>query len=218
MVKKLIFIGSSHAKRLCWEAYYIETITKFYNIVDFSRPGSLFENLVWPECSTLTKDDIIVFQSFENNLMQRHTYKDWVISHLTKFVPNKLSYLEKIFSQLLDNISVYPCKIYIFDNIYRHLQCCKNHHYKGLIRFQKRANFLLQKTIESRSCHNVRYLDHRQYLGINFRKIWKMSLYKNILQKDGVHLFSHFYNRMMFIFLKRFLLRATATLYTSGPG
>ena len=75
-LKKLIFIGSSHAKRLCWEAYYIETITKFYNIVVFSHPGSLFENLVWPECSTLTKDDIIVFQSFENNLMQRHTYKD----------------------------------------------------------------------------------------------------------------------------------------------
>ena len=70
---KLIFIGSSHAKRLCREAYCIEKITKFYDIVDFSRSGSLFENLVWPEHSTLTKNDIIVFQSFGNNLMQRHT-------------------------------------------------------------------------------------------------------------------------------------------------
>ena len=218
----LIFIGSSHAKRLCWEAYCIEKITKFYDIVDFSRPGSLFENLVWPEHSTLTKNDIIVFQSFGNNLMQRHTvqctYKDGGILQLIKFVPNKLPYLEKIFLQLLDKLSDYPCKIYIFDNIYRHIQCCKKHYYKGLIQFQRRANVLLQKTIETRFIHNVRYLDHRRFLGINFRKIWKMSLYKNILQKDRVHLLTPFYNRIMSIFLRRFMLLATAKLCTSGPG
>ena len=70
---KLVFIGSSHAKRLCHEAYYIEEITNEYKILDFSRPGSLFENLTWPERSTLTDKDVIIFQSFGNNLMQRHT-------------------------------------------------------------------------------------------------------------------------------------------------
>ena len=207
---KLIFIGSSHAKRLCREAYCIEKITKFYDIVDFSRPGLRFENLVWPERSTLTKNDIIVFQSFGNNLLQRHTYKDGGILHLTKFVPNQLSYLEKIFSQLLDKLSEYPCKIYILDNIYRHIQYCKEHYYKGLLHFQRKANVLLQKTIETRIIHNVRYLDHRRFLGINFRKIWKMSSYKNILQQDGVHLITPLYNRIMSIFFKRFLLQATA--------
>ena len=93
--------------------------------------------------------------------MQRHTYKDGGILQLIKFVPNKLPYLEKIFSQLLDKLSDYPCKIYIFDNIYRHIQCCKKHYYKGLIQFQRRANVLLQKTIETRFIHNVRYLDYR---------------------------------------------------------
>ena len=127
---KLIFIGSSHAKRLCREAYCIEKITNLYEIVDFSRPGSLFENLVWPERSTLTENDKIVFQSFGNNLLQQHTYKDGGIVHLIKFVPNKLSYLVKIFSQLIDKLSEYPCKIYILDNIYRHIQCCKKHYYK----------------------------------------------------------------------------------------
>ena len=97
---KLVFIGSSHAKRLCREAYCIEKITNLYEILDFSRPGSLFENLVWPERSTLTEKDVIVFQSFGNNLLQRHTYKSNGILHLSKFVPNKLSYLEKIFNQL----------------------------------------------------------------------------------------------------------------------
>ena len=199
---KLLFIGSSHAKRLCWEADCIEKITKFYDIVDFSRPDSLFENLVWPERSTLAKNDIIVFQSFGNNLLQRHTHKDGGILHLTRFVPNKLSYLEKIFSQLLDKLSEYPCKIYIFDNIYRHIQCCKQHYYKGLIHFQKRANALLQKTIETKFIHNIRYLDPRRFLGINFRKIWKISLYKNILQKDGVHLITPFYNRIMYLWAR----------------
>ena len=67
---KLVFIGSSHAKRLCWEAYCIEKLTNFCEIVDFSCPGSLCENLVWPEQSTLTEKDVIVFQSFGNNLLQ----------------------------------------------------------------------------------------------------------------------------------------------------
>ena len=124
--------------------------------------------------------------------MQRHTFKEGLILHLIKFVPNKLSYLEKIFSQLLEKLSDYPCKIYIFDNIYCHIQCCKKHYYKGLIHFQRRANVLLQKTVETKFILNVRYLDHRQFLGINFRKIWKMSSYKNILQKDGVHLITLF--------------------------
>ena len=70
---KLLSIGSSHAKRLSREAYCIEEINNLCDIVDFSRPGSLFENLVWPERSTLTEKDIIVFQSFGNNLLQRHT-------------------------------------------------------------------------------------------------------------------------------------------------
>ena len=69
---KLVFIGSSHAKRLCHEAYYIEKITNEYEILDFTRPGSLFENLTWPERSTLTEKDVIIFQSFGNNLLQRH--------------------------------------------------------------------------------------------------------------------------------------------------
>ena len=102
---RLVFIGSSHAKRLCREAYCIEKITNFYEIVDFSRPGLLFENLVWPERSTLTERDIIVFQSFGNNLLQRHTHKNDGIIHLTKLVPNKLSYLEKIFYQLINKLS-----------------------------------------------------------------------------------------------------------------
>ena len=97
---KLVFIGSSHAKRLCHEAYHIEKITNEYKILDFTRPGSLFEKLTWPERSTLTDKDVIIFQSFGNNLMQRHTYKNNGIFHLTKFVPNKLSYLEKIFNPL----------------------------------------------------------------------------------------------------------------------
>ena len=215
---KLVFIGSSHAKRLCREAYCIEKITNFYEIVDFSRPGSLFENLVWPERSTLTEKDVIVFQSFGNNLLQRHTYKSDGILHLSKFVPNKLSYLEKIFSQLLQTLSKYPCKIYIFDNIYRHIKCCRKHYYKGLVKFQRKANVLLQKTIETKFNPNIKYLDHRRFLGINSQKIWKMSSYKNILQQDGVHLRVPLYNKMISILVKRFLLREPANNYTSGPG
>ena len=62
---KLVFIGSSHAKRLCHEANHIDKITNEYEILDFTRPGSLFENLTWPERSTLTEKDVIVFNLLE---------------------------------------------------------------------------------------------------------------------------------------------------------
>ena len=215
---KLVFIGSSHAKRLCHEAYCIEKITNEYEILDFSRPGSLFENLTWPERSTLTDKDVIIFQSFGNNLMQRHTYKSNGIFHLSKFVPNKLSYLEKIFNQLLQTLSEYPCKVYIFDNIYRHLNCCRKHYYKGLVQFQRKANVLLQKSIETKLNFKIKYLDHRRFLGINFRKIWKLTSYKNILHQDGVHLRVPLYKRMISVLAKRFLLREPANNCTSGPG
>ena len=216
---KLVFIGSSHAKRLCHEANHISEITNKYTILDFTRPGSLFENLIWPERSTLTKNDIIIYQSFGNNLLQRHTYKNNGIFHLTKFVPNKLSYLEKIFKQLSQKLSDYPCKIYVIDNIYRHLDCCKKHYYKGLVQFQRKANVLLQKSIESNETKlRIQYLDHRRFLGINFRKIWKITSYKKVMHKDGVHLKEPLYKKMISVLAKKFLLRAPANNCTSGPG
>ena len=147
---KLIFIGSSHAKRLCREAYYIEKITNIYKIVDFSRPCSLFENLVWAERSTLTKNDIIVFQSFGNNLLQRHTYKDGGIVHLTKFVPNKLSYLALIFSQLIDKLSEYPCKIYILIIFIVIFNAAKNIIITVLYSFKEKQMFYYKKPLRQK--------------------------------------------------------------------
>ena len=147
---KLVFIGSSHAKRLCHEANHINEITNKYKILDFTRPGSLFENLIWPERSTLTKNDIIIYQSFGNNLLQRHTYKNKGIFHLTKFVPNKLSYLENIFTQLSQKLSDYPCKVYVIDNIYRHLDCCKNTIIKVLYSFKEKQMFYYKNQLNQK--------------------------------------------------------------------
>ena len=203
MVKKtLYFVGSSHAKRLCQEAYKVEKIKNNYYVRDFSRPGSLFENLVWPERSTLDKDDIIIFQSFGNNILQKHIEREGGKIHLTKFVPNKFSYLEKIFNQLIQKVKNLPCKVYIFDNIYRHLNCCKKHHYKGLAGFQQTINLKLQKILKP--VPNITVLDHRRFLGFNFRKIWKISKYNKILSQDGVHLNPILYNKMVLIFSERF--------------
>ena len=203
MIRKTIyFVGSSHAKRLCREAYNVEKIKNNYCVRDFTRPGSLFENLVWPERSTLDKDDIIIFQSFGNNILQKHIEKLDGKIHLTKFVPNKFSYLEKIFNQLKEKIKNLPCKVFIFDNVYRHLNCCKKHLFKGLARFQQLVNIKLHKILNTEP--NITVLDHRRFLGFNFRKIWKIAKYSQILSHDGVHLKSMLYNKMVLIFSEKF--------------
>ena len=89
---------------------------------------------------------------------------------------------------------------------------------KRSYKFQRKANVLLQKTIETKFNPKIKYLDHRRFLGINCRKLWKMTSFTNILQQDGVHLKVPLYNKMISILIKRFLLREPANNYTSGPG
>ena len=109
-----------------------------------------------------------------NIILQKHIERKGVKIHLTKFVPNKFTYLEKIFNLLIQKVENLPCKVYIFDNIYRHLNCCKLHHYKGLVRFQQIVNLKLHKILKP--VPNITVLDHRRFLGFNFQKIWKISI------------------------------------------
>ena len=158
----------------------------------------------------------------------RGLYHIWVKSYKSFQTPRKKKnvlyfirplYLEKIFNQLSQKLSNYPCKVYVIDNIYRHLDCCKKHYYKGLVQFQRKANVLLQKSIESKETKlRIQYLDHRRFLGINFRKIWKITSYKKIMHQDGVHLQEPLYRKMISVLAKKFLLREPANNCTSGPG
>ena len=140
MKPKLIFFGSSHAKRLVLCA---QRLNEKYEIVDFSKPGARIGDLIVPNFELFTELDTVFVQVFGNSTF----YKNIRITkegnnrviHLLKFNPRPIKELEAEYDYLLELVKKAKCKIVVIDNILRHISCCTQHYDKRIFSLSKMA-------------------------------------------------------------------------------
>ena len=87
-------------------------------------------------------------------------------------------------------LAITKAKVIIIDDIYRHVRCCQNHDFPGMIKFFAKQNKALKETFPEYTV-----LDHRKLLGFNYHKIKNVTEYKKILV-DSVHSRKRFYSKI----------------------
>jgi len=197
---KLYIIGSSHAARL-FKSLKLFKIRDKYDVINLAKPGNIFQNIDYPK--NVKSSDIILGQLFGNDIFEKHIKitqgKINKIIHLTRYHPLPLKNIEKLFIKFIEIMSQYPCKIYLFDLILRHIGCCPSHNYKDLVKFQRQVNLKLKLTLQN---SNVKLLDHTKYLEKQILWVRKVENYKTLLM-DTVHFHPLHYKTMIGVFLKR---------------
>jgi hypothetical protein len=200
--KKIVVIGSSHAKRLFLNLKDHRLLHEKYYVLNETIPGSTFENTKFPAyLSKLKKDDFVILQLFGNDWLKKHIQitkegKNKMF-HLTKFEPvdvetvmNMLLADVKLLAKILKNLK---CKILMIDNIFRHLECCEKHQFQEIGPLWSESNKALR--LGFKDFKNVTCIDHRKLLGFPKKKIKVLPFYKTLLV-DGVHLKPKLYKTM----------------------
>jgi hypothetical protein len=146
---KLYVIGSSHAARL-YNSLKTNKINQKYDVINLSKPGGTFKDIIYPQ--NVKNTDVILGQLFGNDVFERNIKITQgrlnKTIHLTKFSPIPLSTLGELFKKFIEKMSIYPCKIYLFDLILRHIGCCSSHHYPAIVKHQRNVNGLLKRTLK----------------------------------------------------------------------
>jgi hypothetical protein len=197
-MRKIVIIGSSHAKRLFLNLKDHRLLRKKYYILNETVPGSTFEKTKFPEyLFKLKKDDIVILQLFGNDWLKKHiqitTEGKKKMFHLTKFEPVEVKTvmnMYKILSKILEKLK---CKVLMVDNIFRHLDCCEKHQFQEVGPLWSEGNKALR--ICFKKFKNVTYIDHRKLLGFPKKRIKVFPFYKTLLV-DGVHLKPKLYKTM----------------------
>jgi hypothetical protein len=207
-MRKIVIIGSSHAKRLFLNLKDHRLLRKKYYILNETIPGSTFEKTKFPEyLFKLKKDDIVILQLFGNDWLKKHIQittegrKKWF--HLTKFEPVEVETvmnMYKILSKILEKLK---CRVLMIDNIFRHLDCCEKHQFQEVGPLWSEGNKALQ--ICFKKFKNVTYIDHRKLLGFPKRRIKVFPFYKTLLV-DGVHLKPKLYKTMATNLVTQYIL------------
>ena len=142
--RKLYFIGSSQANRLYKSAIKNEELKRKFLIINCTKPGACYQKVPFPDFAKISKEDIVIFQLFGNNLMERHIQitkeKGQKTIHLLHFVPESDEKILYIFHDLKKRLFQVQFTYFIIDNPLRHLNCCKKHKFKGLHSFQEKQN------------------------------------------------------------------------------
>jgi len=221
-VKKIYFLGSSHAKRLGAAANKFRVITDKYQIDNRGISGANFTQLKnRPDPRELKKDDIVIFQCFGNNLMRRPkyrrgerfpmenflTHRNQIIRHkkihLQEFEPIDLSIVRRDYLLAKRYFEKLPCRVILIDNPIRHTACCPTHSVehrrRGLFDYQKQRNKELRSYFQE--VKNVTALNHLSLLGLTNEKYTK-SFYEKLLP-DSVHLSSELYDSIIENLLSR---------------
>jgi hypothetical protein len=195
---KLYIIGSSHAARL-FKSLKLFKIRDKYDVINLAKPGSIFQNIDYPK--NVKSSDIILGQLFGNDVFEKHIKitqgKMNNIIHLTKYKPIPIENLKKLFTKFVEIMSQYPCKIYLFDLILRHIGCCPAHHYPDLVKYQRQVNKDLETILLN---SNIKLLNHLKYLEKQFRWTKKIENYKKMFV-DTVHFYPVHYQTMVRAFL-----------------
>jgi len=197
---KLYVIGSSHAARL-YNSLKTNKINQKYDLINLSKPGGTFKDIIYPQ--NVKNTDVILGQLFGNDVFERNIKITQgrlnKTIHLTKFSPIPLSTLENIFKKFIEKMSIYPCKIYLFDLILRHIGCCSSHHYPAIVKHQRNVNGLLKRTLHS---SNIRLLNHLKYLKHRIKWTSRIRNYKTLFV-DTVHFHPLFYKTLVEQFLEK---------------
>ena len=168
---KLYIIGSSHAARL-FKSLKLFKIRDKYDVINLAKPGSIFQNIDYPK--NVKNSDIILGQLFGNDIFEKNIKitqgRMNNIIHLTKYKPIPIENVKKLFTKFVEIMSQYPCKIYLFDLILRHIGCCPAHQYPDLVKHQRQVNNHLKIILQN---SNIKLLNHLKYLEKLFRQfIW----------------------------------------------
>ena len=194
-MKNLYVIGSSHANKI---HRLFERKTKFkekFKIHNLTKPGACFENLFLPDPKIFRADDIIFFQLFGNDIMekniriQKHNFIKTI--HLEKFVPKPENEIAAKFESFKNYCAQINCTIIVLDLIPRHIHCCDIHRHRGLMAFQKAVNkkyIEMLKTLKNVSI--IRFL----YCTTNSYRWMKISANLKSIYTDSVHLKQSYYS------------------------
>ena len=176
----LFFYCSSHAKRLCSQAKLLTKITQQYTVQEFTKSGATVMTLSFPNLQHLTNNDILLVQISGNSLFKRNIEFQNIngkrIIHLKSFCPQDQATITQETKLLKEHLRSLTCKIYVIDQIYRHLYCCSKHFDNRIYRFQKRQNTIL--SCQFKDITNVRVINHLKFL--NRSKNWLTS-YPNVI-------------------------------------
>jgi hypothetical protein len=199
--RNVFIIGSSHARRI---NHALKKINTKFEIHNFSKAGATFERINWPEISTIKSEDYILLQLFGNDLFDvRHVQTESKhqkrIFHLTTFEPAPKSLIEHKVQILIEKFENCPAKIYLLNLFPRHINCCKAHRDKRIVKYQYEINQLIKTKLAGT---NITYLNHHQFLKIRNSKLKISRVYERI-QVDSVHLYSKFYNQIASALMER---------------
>ena len=193
---KLLVLGSSHAQRI-FNAIQRSNLYKKYEILTCFKSGARIFDLDLSIIAQLSKDDIVIIQLFGNEILKKaiqieRRSNGGKTIHLTKFSPCPQEKIQQGYKKLLQalnsNQSILSSNVFIIDNAIRHLNCCKNHVFKGLFAFQAKQNKILARTFKK---FNV--LDHRRLIGS--KRSVKRSYYEMFF--DTVHFRSEVYDTLV---------------------
>lgn len=204
MKPKLFFVGSSHSKRL-HTAFKESILQDKFQLIDLSKGGSVFSSTItaYPKVSTLKEGDIVVIQTFGNDLFTKNIeflddptdiYRLGPKIHLRKCVPKSLEKIRTLHQKLIDIISRTPNEVILVDCVYRYLcgYTCQNpnHNYPGLLSFQSKHNKTLYKDFGN--IPNVQVIRHINCMPGRAQNWKTFDNYKNLLV-DHVHLKTPYY-------------------------
>jgi hypothetical protein len=104
-MKKIVVIGSSHAKQLFLNLKDHRLLHEKYYVLNETIPGSTFENTKFLEyLFKLKKDDFVILQLFGNDWLKKHIQvtKEGKkkMFHLTKFEPVEVETVMKMYDIL----------------------------------------------------------------------------------------------------------------------
>ncbi len=195
----VLVLGASHATRIYTALSKNKSIEKF-RLKNNTRPGSTLGSpsnnklcINYDLLSTLTEKDYVIVQFLGNDLLKKNICIERQPRkniHILKFEPKSDEYLNKLRLTLKKILSITKAKVTIIDDIYRHVRCCNNHLFPGLIKFFAKQNRELKNIFSEYTV-----LDHRKLLGFNYHKIKSVTAYKQILV-DSVHLKAIYYDKI----------------------
>jgi len=205
----VLVLGASHATRIYTALTKNKNVENF-RLVNNTRPGSTLGSpssnklcINYDLLSNLTEKDHVIVQFLGNDLLKKNIFIERQPRkniHILKFEPKSDAYLNKLRLTLKQILSITKAKVTIIDDIYRHVRCCNNHLFPGLIKFFAKQNRELKNTFPEYTV-----LDHRKILGFNYHKIKSVVAYKQILV-DSVHLKPQYYEKIAEYLVNNILL------------
>ena len=197
---RLVFYGSSHAKRLFKASLSVQKIVRKYQLIDQSKSGSSPSNHYLPNLN-LTEQDILIVATSGNSLFHKFTKMQIELNerkyYLTHFCPQDQSFIINEWTILKANLQENAnCKIYLLSNILRHLKTSNTNFTfdKRILSFQIDQNIRYQRFFSN--IENLTFIRHNRLLPYKTKKLKNQIFYSSLLV-DNVHLRRVLYRSMI---------------------